>query len=354
MITSAIAIILALGGLIFFHELGHFAVARMFRMGVKAFSLGFGPKLFGFTSGKTDYKLSLIPLGGYVALAGETGDEEDDSEFEQHELFSERPAWQRMLVVAAGPFFNFLLAFLIYWFIGLAQGQGVVLPTVGGVMQDSPAATAGFQLEDHVLSIDGKSVGSWADMVETIRAGGENELEFIIDRKGEQLTLHVTPKVNTVKNLFGEEVTVPLVGITQGGKIEYHPVDGTGAKIALVHTWNMAKLVVKGFVSIIERLIPVETIGGPIMLAQMVHTSAQSGIYDLLAMVAIISINLAIINLLPIPVLDGGHILFFTIETTIRRPLNEKWKAISMRIGIMLLLMLMALAIFNDFKRLLS
>lgn len=353
MLTSAIAIVLALGGLIFFHELGHFAVARVFRMGVKAFSLGFGPKLAGFTSGKTDYKLSLIPLGGYVQLAGEAGDEEDE-DFTDGELFSKRPAWQRMCVVAAGPFFNFLLAFLIYWFLGLAQGQGVILPTVGGVMNDTPAAAAGFKLDDRVLSIDGKPIATWEDLVTTIRAKGENDLEFKIQRGEEILTLHVTPKVNTVKNLFGEEVTVPMVGISQGGKIEYHPVEGIGAMVALEHTWNMSKVVVKGFVSIIERLIPVETIGGPIMLAQMVHHSAQSGIFDLLGMVAVISINLAIINLLPIPVLDGGHILFFTLEMIFRRPLNDKWKAVAMRFGIMLLLMLMALAIFNDFRRLLS
>ncbi|QGY40824.1 RIP metalloprotease RseP [Pseudodesulfovibrio cashew] len=352
MITSAIAIVLALGGLIFFHELGHFAVARMLGMGVKAFSLGFGPKLLGFTSGRTDYKLSLIPLGGYVALAGETGEEDED--FPEDELFSNRPAWHRMLVVAAGPFFNFLLAFLIYWFLLLAQGQGIILPTVGGVMPDSPAAAAGIQPNDHILAIDGAPIDSWGALVTTIRKGGENDLAFTVKRNDETLTLHVTPKINTVKNLFGEKVTAPLVGITQGGKVEYYPVEGLGIQAALEQTWRMAVVVVKGFVSIIERLIPVESIGGPIMLAQMVHTSAQSGIFDLLAMVAIISVNLAIINLLPIPVLDGGHILFFTIETIIRRPLNEKWKGIAMRFGILLLLMLMALAIFNDFRRILS
>ncbi|MBC16319.1 Zinc metalloprotease [Pseudodesulfovibrio profundus] len=354
MLTSAIAIILALGGLIFFHELGHFAVARMFRMGVKAFSLGFGPKLFGFTRGKTEYKLSLIPLGGYVALAGETGEEEEAEEFADDELFSNRPAWQRMFVVAAGPFFNFLLAFLIFWFIVLMQGQGISLPTVGGVMEDSPAASAGIQPGDNVLAIDGQSIQSWSELVKTIRQRGENELEFLVEREGTTQKFYITPEVNTVKNLFGEEVTAPLVGITQGGNVAYVPVEGTGFTVALQHTWNMSRVVVKGFVSIIERLIPVETIGGPIMLAQMVHTSAQSGFFDLLGMVAIISINLAIINLLPIPVLDGGHILFFAIETVIRRPLNERWKAFSMRIGIMLLLMLMALAIFNDFRRILS
>ncbi|CCH47243.1 RIP metalloprotease RseP [Pseudodesulfovibrio piezophilus] len=353
MLISAIAIVVALGGLIFFHELGHFAVARLFGMGVKAFSLGFGPRLAGTVSGKTEYKLSLIPLGGYVQLAGEDGEEEEDG-FSDEELFSSRPAWQRMCVVAAGPFFNFLLAFIIFWFLALAQGQGIILPTVGGIMADTPAASAGFRLDDRVLSIDGTSINSWTKMVTTIRESGEKSLEFIVERDGQTVTLSVTPKVNTVKNLFGEEVTVPMVGISQGGKVEYHPIDGTGAGLALEHTWNMAHVVIKGFLSIIERLIPVESIGGPIMLAQMVHDSAQTGIYALLNMVAIISINLAIINLLPIPVLDGGHILFFGLELIFRRPLSDRWKALAMRFGIMILLLLMALAIFNDFRRLLS
>ncbi|ADU63193.1 MAG: RIP metalloprotease RseP [Pseudodesulfovibrio sp.] len=352
MLTSAIAIVLALGGLIFFHELGHFAVARLFGMGVRSFSLGFGPRLAGFRSGATEYKLSAIPLGGYVQLAGEQGEEEED--FPDDQLFSKRPPWQRLCVVAAGPIFNFLLAFLIYWFLALAQGQGVVMPTVGEVMPDSPALAAGLKKNDRIISIDGKPIDSWSEMVETIRAGNDTSLRFVVQRGDESLSLDVTPKVNTVKNLFGEEVTVPMVGIGQGGVIEYRPVDGVGAQIALVHTWTMSTVVVKGFVSIIERLIPVESIGGPIMLAQMVHNSAQSGFYDLLAMVAIISINLAIINLLPIPVLDGGHIVYFLLEMIFRRPISDRWKAAATRVGILILLMLMSLAIFNDVRRLLS
>jgi regulator of sigma E protease len=352
MLTSAFAIILALGGLIFFHELGHFAIARLFGMGVKAFSLGFGPRLAGFTSGHTEYKLSAIPLGGYVQLAGEQGEEEED--FPENELFSNRPAWQRMCVVAAGPLFNFLLAFLIYWFLAAAQGQGVILPTVGEVVPDSPAAAAGFKPQDRIISIDGKAVDTWSAMVDTIRASNGKPLRMGVQRGGEPLILTVTPKVNTVKNLFGEEVTVPMVGIGQGGVVEYRPVDGLGAKIALVHTWTMSKVVVKGFLSIIERLIPMESIGGPIMLAQMVHHSAQSGFYDLLGMIAVISINLAIINLLPIPVLDGGHIVYFLLEMIMRRPISDRWKAAATRVGILLLLMLMSLAIFNDVRRLLS
>lgn len=352
MITSIIAIVLVLGGLIFFHELGHFVVARIFGMGVKAFSLGFGPKLAGFTSGQTDYKLSLIPLGGYVALAGEQG--EDEPDFPDDKLFSNRPAWQRLCVVAAGPFFNFLLAFIIYWFLALAQGQAVVLPLVGGVLPDSPAAEAGFVKDDMVTAIDGAPVDSWTQMVETIRAAEGRPLAVEVDRAGQRLTLTVTPRVNTYKNLFGENVTVPMVGINQAGQVRFEPIDGVGVAAAFQHTWYMSKVVVKGFVSILERLIPVESVGGPIMLAQMVHQSAQSGFFDLLGMMALISINLAIINLLPIPVLDGGHILFFGLEIVFRRPLNDRWKSMSMRIGLLLLLLLMSLAIFNDVRRLLS
>ncbi len=352
MLTSTIAIILVLGGLIFFHELGHFAIARLFGMGVKTFSLGFGPRLTGFTSGKTEYKLSAIPLGGYVALAGEQGEEETD--FPDEQLFSNRPPWQRLCVVAAGPIFNFLLAFLIYWLLALSQGQGILLPTVGGVIPDGPAYSAGFEKEDLVLSIDGAPVESWSAMVEMIRAAENKSLSVDIDRSGENLTLHVTPIVNTYKNLFGESVTVPMVGINQGGKTAFKPIDGLGIQIALQQTWMMSQAVIKGFVSIVERLIPIDQIGGPIMLAQMVHQSAQSGLFDLLAIMAIISINLAIINLLPIPVLDGGHIVYFVLEMIFRRPVSDKWKARATRVGVLLLLLLMSLAIFNDVRRLLS
>ncbi|NDV17885.1 RIP metalloprotease RseP [Pseudodesulfovibrio sp. JC047] len=352
MITSIIAIVLVLGGLIFFHELGHFAVARVFGMGVKAFSLGFGPKLAGFTSGKTEYKLAAIPLGGYVALAGEQGEEETD--FADEELFANRPAWQRLCVVAAGPFFNFLLAFLIYWFLALAQGQAIILPLVGGVLPDSPAASAGFQKDDLITSIDGNPIASWSEMVQSIQTAEGQLLTVVVNRGEAHITLHVTPEVQTHKNIFGEPVTVPMVGINMSGQFRYEETEGSGLTIALMHTWHQSQQVVKGFISIIERLIPVEMVGGPIMLAQMVSHSAQNGVYELLAMMALISVNLAIINLLPIPVLDGGHILFFTLEIIFRRPLNEKWKGLSMRFGLLILLLLMGLAIFNDVRRLLS
>lgn len=225
---------------------------------------------------------------------------------------------------------------------------------VGGVIPDTPAAAAGFEANDLITSIDGKPIGTWTQMVETIQAAEGKELSVTVDRDGLDLTLQVTPEIRTHKNIFGEPVTVPMVGISQGGEIRFIPVEGSTLVAAMERTWSMSTVVIKGFMSIIERLIPVDSVGGPIMLAQMVHQSAQSGLYELLGMMAIISINLAIINLLPIPVLDGGHILFFSLEMIFRRPLNERWKGRAMRFGLLLLLLLMSLAIFNDVRRLLS
>ena len=353
MFTSAIAIVVVLGGLILFHEMGHYMVARAFGMGVRAFSLGFGPRLFGIKRKHTEYKLSLIPLGGYVQLAGEGG-EEADEDFPEETLYSKRPAWQRMCVVAAGPFFNFFLAFLIYWFLAMAQGQGVVLPTVGSVLPDSPAMTAGIEPGDTVISIDGQPIQEWVQLVERVRHSADHEMTVVLEKDGVQKTVRLTPEVKTFKTLFGEEVTVPALGIQMAGKLRFDPVEGTGVGLALVTTWDRIQLVVKGFMSIIERLIPLETLGGPIYLAQIVHEGVQSGIFDLLALTALISINLGIINLLPIPVLDGGHILYFTLEMIRRKPIDERWRAAATRVGLMLLLALMTLAIINDFRRLLS
>ena len=353
-LITVIAIVLSLGGLIFFHELGHFLVARMFGMGVKVFSLGFGPKLIGFTSGATEYKVCAVPLGGYVALAGETGDEEEENDgFPDEELFGKRPPWQKLCVVAAGPIFNFVLAFFIFWFIVAFQGQGVVLPTVGAVMDDTPAAAAGFQPGDRVLAIDGADIDSWDQMVTTIRASGEREISIDILRDDDVMNVILTPEVRTITNLYGEEVVTPLIGVQMGSDVRYEPIDGIGLVEAVKVTWYHIVGVVKGFKNLLLRILPMDTVGGPIMLAQVIHDGAQSGIFPLLLRVAIISINLAVINLLPIPVLDGGHILFYSLEMLFRRPLSESVKGVAMRLGLMFILGLMALAIFNDIRRLL-
>jgi regulator of sigma E protease len=355
MIQSTIAIILVLGGLIFFHELGHFLVARFFKIGVSTFSLGFGPRIAGASWGKTDYRVSAVPLGGYVHLVGESPEAELPEGFEDQESFSQRPPWQRMLVVAAGPVFNFLLALIIYWGIFWAQGQQAILPEIGEVQPKSPAYEAGIKPGDKVVSINGDKIDYWSQMAERIRTSQNAPLNLKVSRDKKLLTIEVQPELQTRKNIFGEEVKVPMLGITAAGttvNIHLGPLQAAGA--AVNQTWKLIKLTVEGIVKLVERIIPLETIGGPIMIAQLVSEQAQQSVVSVLALAALISINLGLLNLLPIPVLDGGHIIFFAIETVLGRPLSPKWQQLTMKIGLSLLILLMALAVYNDLQRILQ
>ncbi len=351
---SIIAIVLVLGALIFFHELGHFLVAKSFRMGVKTFSLGFGPKLAGFHLGKTNYVLSAFPLGGYVQLVGETPEAEIPEDFDQSENFSLRPPWQRMLVVSAGPFFNFLLAWAIYVLIFLFIGSQAMLPVVGEVKEDSPAQKANLKAGDKILSIENQEIEYWQDMAEQIKSGSGQELHFRIERDNQILEMEIRPEVQTTKNIFGETIKVPRIGIVASKEVVNVPMGPLESLWgAVVQTWNLIALTVEALVKIIERIVPLKTIGGPIMIAQLVSQQAHQGLVDVLALTALISINLGLINLLPIPVLDGGHILFYSLETILRRPLDPKWRELAMKIGISLLIALMALAVYNDIYRIL-
>ncbi|GAB7023355.1 RIP metalloprotease RseP [Salidesulfovibrio brasiliensis] len=354
MATSFIAVVLILGGLIFFHELGHFMIARLFGMGVKTFSLGFGPKIFGVRRGMTEYKLSALPLGGYVQLAGESGDEEEDENFPEEALFNERPAWQRICVVAAGPIFNFLLAFLIFWGLLLAKGEPAMAPVIGQVMDDTPAKVAGLEAGDRVLSVNGFEIMTWGDLPEHVRKSEGQPVDLVVLRDNDQLTFTLVPVMRSITTIFGEEINVPLMGVAAAGEQMYLPVEGTGLMQAGRITWDQMDLVVTSFVKLVERIIPADTIGGPIFLVQAVHEGTKAGLEYLLYLTAFISINLGIINLLPIPVLDGGHILYFTLEIIKGKPVDERWRSVATRIGLLLLLTLMAFAIFNDIRRLLS
>lgn len=349
---SFLAIVIVLGVLIAFHEFGHFIVARLLGIGVHAFSLGFGPKLLSRRVGFTEYRLALVPLGGYVKLVGEST-EEELGDIPAKLSFSLRPAWQRMLVVLAGPVFNFLLAFLIYWGIFWAQGQTMLLPVIGEVKADGPAAAAGVQPGDRVLAINGQTVEHWEDLVGMIRESDGNPVKLDIQRDGAPLSIEVTPEPVVSKSIFGEEVKIMLIGVLNSGDVERLDLGPAQAlRVGLEQTWAVIALTVEGIVKIFERIVPLDTVGGPIMIAQMVSEQAKEGLVNLLSLTAIISINLGILNLLPIPVLDGGHILFYGIESITRRPINRRIQELTMRLGIILLVTLMLLAVYNDILRL--
>ncbi len=350
--TSILAVVLVLGGLIFFHELGHFVVARGLGMGVSVFSLGFGTRLFGFTRGKTDYRVCAFPLGGYVQLVGESPDAELPEDFTPEESFSRRPPWQRMLVVLAGPVFNFLLAWFIFWGLAYSQGVQEMLPVIGQVTNSSAAEEAGIVPGDRIVEIDGQPIEVWDDLVERIEANQGNPMLVTVVRGREMIPLEITPRLQEKRNLFGEIKIVPMFGIAPSGEFSSRDLGLLDAAVqGGRQIWEVSGLMVTGIVKLIERVIPWTDMGGVILISEMIHREAQNGLVNLLALTALISINLGILNLLPIPVLDGGHILFFFLETITGRPLSPKVQQAALKIGMMLLLMLMIVATFNDILR---
>lgn len=355
MVQSIFSVVLVLGGLIFFHELGHFIVARVLGMGVRTFSLGFGPRLFSFTRNRTEYRLSAVPLGGYVHLVGESPDAELPEEFTPAESFSLRAPWQRILVVAAGPLFNFALAWVIYFGLFLAQGKTEMLPVVGELSDPGPAKAAGVLPGDQVTAVNGVPVRFWTQMADTVAASEGQPLRFTIARDGVTRELTITPQVRTRKNLFGEEVRVPMIGVISAGKTTLVDLGGASAAVeAGRQTWMVVSLTVQGIVKLIERVIPADTVGGPIMIARMVSEQAKEGLAAILALAALLSVNLGLMNLLPVPVLDGGHIVFFTLEAITRKPPTDKVRAAATRAGIAFILLLMGLATYNDITGLLK
>jgi regulator of sigma E protease len=348
MSTSIVAFVIVLGILIFFHELGHFLMARLFGVGVEKFSLGFGPRLFGKTIGGTDYRISAIPLGGYVKMVGE----EPDAELDPAQTpfsFTHKPLIQRAIIVAAGPSFNLLLAVLIFFMVFLASGIYVLRPVVGEAQDGTAAAAAGLQQGDLIQAIDGRAIESWEELAAIIGASGGRDLTLTVNRAGERLTLTVTPELKSAQNLFGETVDRYVIGVTSAG--EFVPQElslAEAARLSVVRTWEVTRLTVLSVVKLIQGKLPATTLGGPIKIAKMAGDQAREGLVSLLFFTAVISINLGILNVLPIPVLDGGHLLFYAIEAVTRRPVSLKVREVAQQVGIFLLIMLMIFVIYND------
>ncbi|OCC16039.1 Membrane-associated zinc metalloprotease [Dissulfuribacter thermophilus] len=354
MITTIWAFILVLSGLILVHELGHFLVARGFGVRVLKFSIGFGPRIFGIIKNGTDYCISLFPLGGFVKMLGEQPDEEVSPK-DLPGSFSHRPVWQRALIVAAGPLSNFLFAWVVFFFILVLYGNPVLLPVIGEVTPDSPAMAAGLKPGDKILMINDIPIDTWEEVSEKIKSMGERPLKLVVERGGQQFSITVTPKINTVKNVFGEEVKVPLIGVTAAGNLRVenvNPIKGT--LLAFERTWDLIALTVKGFLKIFERTVPLSSLGGPILIAQMAGQQAELGLLNLFYFMALLSINLGFLNLLPIPVLDGGHLFFYLIEAVIGRPLTMRQMEFAQRIGFFILGTLMFIVFYNDILRLLG
>jgi regulator of sigma E protease len=340
---------------VFFHEFGHFLVARWCGVRVLTFSIGFGPELFGFNDRSgTRWKISAIPLGGYVKFFGdENAASVPDaataaamSPQDKAVSFFFKPVGARAAVVVAGPFANFLLAIIILAGVALIVGERSVNPSprVDEVVANSPAQMAGFEPGDIVQSIDGREVHSFAEMQSIVSGAAHQTLDIVVDRSGKPVTLHATPTEDHGKAVLGvkhSKITQDEVKVETVGPFE-------AIRYGVEQTWMIISGTLSGIFGILTLRESASQLGGPIMIAVISHQVATEGFVELLKLAALLSTSIGLLNLFPIPLLDGGHLLFYAIESARGRPLSERAQEFGFRIGLAIVVMLMIFATFND------
>jgi len=346
---------------VFFHELGHFLVARWCGVKVKVFSVGFGPEIFGWFDRKgTRWRVSWIPLGGYVKFSGDEGAASTPdnaalsnmTDEERAGAFHLKPLWARIAVVAAGPLANFVLAIVIFTVMFAFVGRQITTAHVDKVAPDSAAMEAGFQVGDLVIEIDGETIDSFSDMQRIVSISADRTLEIVVERDGEPVTLQATPKRREVTDRFGNVQKISLLGISRSANPENFKLERyslpTAVIIGVEETYFVIERTLGYLADVIIGREDASQLGGPIRIAQVSGQVATLGIIPLINLAALLSVSIGLINLFPIPMLDGGHLLYYAIEGVMGRPLGEKAQEFGFRIGLALLLMLMIFATWND------
>lgn len=356
--NTLFSFILVLGLLIFVHELGHFLFAKLFGVRVLKFSLGFGPRIAGKTIGETEYVISALPLGGFVKMFGENPDEKEMAEEDKRVSFAHKTVYQRFGIVFAGPLFNLLfsvfLFFMVFAFVGVPTSTDTT--AIGNISVGSPAEASGLQAGDIIVGIDDLRTEKWLDVLEAVKTSEGKEITIVVLREGEERSFTVAPAIDTVKNVFGEEVEQRyMIGIMKSDDFTYDDVGLFGAlEKAAMQTWMYVELTVLGFIKIFQRVVPASDLGGPILIAQIAGEQMRAGWINLIYFMGLLSVNLGILNLLPIPVLDGGHLVFLTLEAVRRKPVDERAQIMAQQVGIGLLGTLMIFVFYNDLVRIFS
>ena len=347
---------------VFFHELGHFLVARWAGVKVLTFSLGFGPELAGFNDRHgTRWKISAIPLGGYVKFFGDESEASTPassetlakmSADERAGSFHHKKVGARAAIVAAGPIANFILAIVIFTCLFTFFGKPSTTARVDKVEASSAAARAGFQVGDIVTAIDGKTIGSFSDMQRIVGVRAGDLLTFTIKRGDSALELKGTPELREVKDSFGNVHRLGVLGITRAtapGDVVTERVDpATALWLGVKETWFVVERTLAYIGGVFTGREAADQVGGPLRIAQISGQVATIGLAALVHLAAVLSISIGLLNLFPVPLLDGGHLLFYAVEAVRGRPLSERAQEMGFRIGLGLVLMLMVFATYND------
>ena len=352
---TILAFLLVLGPLIFIHELGHYFAGRWFGVKAETFSIGFGREIFGWTDKRgTRWKVGWMPLGGYVKFKGDMNPASQPSPewlamppAEREETFQAKKLWQRFIIVAAGPFTNFLFAILAFMAIFATIGYPSSPAVVGSVLSDSPAAEAGLRPGDRIVSVNGTEVRTFADLQSRVALRPEQRLVMEVARGGEEREIEIVPEAAVVSDRFGNEARVGRIGV--GGAVELSRLPVTQLPGAAIETTvDTVETMIVALGQVITGQRSMEELGGPLRIAEYSGQQASLGILPFLWFMTVISINLGFINLLPIPLLDGGHLLFYLVEGVRRKPLRPEVQEWAFRTGLAMLLGLMIFVTLND------
>ena len=351
-----IAFLLVLGPLVFVHEYGHYIVGRWCGVKAETFSIGFGRKILGWTDKRgTEWKMGWLPLGGYVQFAGDrdavsqpdAGWQQLPAEERAH-TFPAQPVWKRALIVAAGPFTNFLFAIAIIAAFAMAYGTYQAPPVIGQVQPGLPAATAGLQVGDRIAAIDGQPVKGFEDIMAAISYDLAKPVELSVDRAGQRFSLNLTPRIITETDRFGNKSERAIIGIRAGEPVHV----AMGPVAAIGHGIDRTGAIIRMTASVLGQFVmgdrSIKDMGGPVKIAKTSGEIASLGVGELIAFAAFISINLGFINLLPLPMLDGGHLLFYAYEAIRRRPAPPQAQEWAFRFGFAAIVTLMLVVTFND------